>query len=62
MGVGVGLGGGEGEVVSEETGSVPSQAGAQELPLARMKAMSNAFWPVADMTDPRSGAAESSTL
>jgi len=33
--------------VSEETGSVPSQEGAQELPLARMNAMSNAFCPVA---------------
>lgn len=29
--------------VSEDTGSVPSQEGEQEPPLARMKAMSNAF-------------------
>ena len=48
--------------VSEDTGSVPSQEGEQEPPLARMKAMSNAFWPVADMTDPRSGPLESSVL
>ena len=48
--------------VSAETGAVPSQAGAQELPLARMKAMSNAFCPVADITWPRSGASESSVL
>ena len=48
--------------VSEETGSVPSQAAAHELPLARMKAMSNAFCPVAAMTEPRSGPFESSVL
>ena len=48
--------------VSPDTGSVPFHAGAQPPPSARMKAMSNAFWPVADMTVPRSGAAESSTL
>ena len=49
--------------VSLETGSVPFHAGEQLLPLsARMKAMSNAFAPVADMTVPRSGASESSTL
>ena len=48
--------------VSEETGSVPSQDGEHEPPLARMNAMSNAFWPVAAMTEPRSGALESSVL
>src|SRR6266700_3289024 len=35
--------------VSEETGSVPSQEGAHELPLARMNAMSKAFCPVAEL-------------
>ena len=29
--------------VSDDTGSVPSHDGEQEPPLARMKAMSNAF-------------------
>ena len=48
--------------VSEETGSVPSQAGAHELPSARMNAISNAFCPVAAITVPRSGALESSVL
>src|SRR5215472_19156328 len=32
--------------VSDETGPVPSQDGAQEPPPARMNAMSNAFCPV----------------
>ena len=48
--------------VSEETGSVPSQEAAQELPLASMNAMSNAFCPVADITWPTSGALESNVL
>ena len=39
--------------VSEETGSDPSQDGVQPPP-ARMKAISNAFVPVADMTWPKS--------
>src|SRR5215475_518998 len=48
--------------VSEETGAVPSQAGLQELPLARMKASSKAFCPDADMTVVRFGALLSSGI
>jgi len=46
--------------VSPDTGSVPFHAAVQP-PSARMKDMSNAFCPVADMTALRSGPAESST-
>src|SRR5512142_175023 len=41
--------------VSVATGALPSQAGAQAPPWARMNASMNDRWPVADITAPRSG-------
>src|SRR5689334_9406303 len=48
--------------VSEETGAVPSQAGLQPLPPARMKASSKAFCPVAAITVARLGGLLSSGI